>query len=126
MGADLLAPITGEQNVSNDNPTIDQVNVDDTDNGKIEQNLKSRSTWLRLLFMCIYGLLASLASMVATVVVVLGFLMVLFTGEVNRELRQLGQGIASYLFQIIRYLTFNSDDKPFPFGLAWPSEETED
>ncbi len=109
--------------MSNDNPTIDQVNVDDTDNGRIEKNLKSRTTWLRLLFMCIYGLLASLASMVAGVVVVLGFLMVLFTGEVNRELRQLGQGIASYLFQIIRYLTFNTDEKPFPFGLAWPTEE---
>ena len=93
---------------------------------QLEQNLKRRSTWLRLLFMCIYGLLASLASMVATVVVVLGFLMVLFTGEVNRELRQLGQGIASYLYQIIRYLTFNTDDKPFPFGSAWPTKETAD
>ena len=112
--------------MSNDNPTIDQVSVDDTDSGKIEQNLKSRSTWLRLLFMCIYGLLASLASLIATVVVVLGFLMVLFTGEVNRELRQLGQGIASYLYQIIRYLTFNTDDKPFPFGSAWPTKETAD
>lgn len=112
--------------MSNDNPTIDQVDVEGTDNGKIEKNLKSRTTWMRLLFMCVYGLLASLASMVVSVVVVLGFLMVLFTGEVNQELRQLGHGIASYLFQIVRYLTFNSDDKPFPFGSAWPSEETED
>jgi hypothetical protein len=112
--------------VSNDNPTIDQVAVEDTDSGKIEKNLKSRATWLRLLFMCIFGLLASLASLVATVVVVLGFLMVLFTGEVNRELRELGQGLASYLFQIVRYLTFNTDDKPFPFGSPWPSEATED
>ena len=112
--------------MSNDNPTIDQVAVDDSDNGKIEKNLKSRATWLRLLFMCVFGLLASLASMVACVVVVLGFLMVLFTGEVNRELRELGQGIASYLFQIVRYLTFNTDEKPFPFGTAWPSEKAED
>ena len=116
----------GEQKVSNDNPTVDQVNVEDADNGKIEQNLKSRTTWLRLLFMCIYGLLAGLACMVASVVVVLGFLMVLFTGKVNQELRQLGQGIASYLFQIVRYLTFNTDDKPFPFGTGWPSETSED
>ena len=122
----FLAPAIGEQKVSNDNPTVDQVDVEETDNGKIEQNLKSRTTWLRLLFMCIYGMLAGLASMVATVVVALGFLMVLFTGEVNQELRQLGQGIASYLFQIVRYLTFNTDDKPFPFGSAWPSETTED
>ena len=112
--------------MSNDNPTIDQVDVEDSDSGKIEKNLKSRATWLRLLFMCIFGLLGSLASLVVSVVVVLGFLMVLFTGEVNRELRELGQGIASYLFQIVRYLTFNTDDKPFPFGSPWPSEATED
>ena len=112
--------------MSNDNPTIDQVAVEDSDSGKIEKNLKSRATWLRLLFMCIFGLLASLASLVASVVVVLGFLMVLFTGEVNRELRELGQGLASYLFQVVRYLTFNTDDKPFPFGEPWPSEATED
>ena len=112
--------------MSNDNPTIDQVDVEDSDSGKIEKNLKSRATWLRLLFMCIFGLLGSLASLVVSVVVVLGFLMVLFTGEVNRVLRELGQGIASYLFQIVRYLTFNTDDKPFPFGSPWPSEATED
>jgi hypothetical protein len=116
----------GEQKVSNDNPTADQVEIEETDSGKIEKNLKSRRTWLRLVFMCVFGLLAGLASMVASVVVVLGFLMVLFTGEVNQELRQLGQGLAKYLFQIVRFLTFNTDDKPFPFGESWPSEATED
>ena len=112
--------------MSEDNPTIDQVAADDTDNGKIEENLKSRTTWLRLLFMCIYGLLISLAGMIGTVVVVLGFFWVLFTGEVNRELRQVGQGIATYMYEIIRYLTFNTDGKPFPFGGAWPSGKSKD
>jgi len=112
--------------VGDNNPTVDQVAVEDTDDGKLEENLKSRTTWLRLLFMCIYGMLASLAGMVGSVVVVLGFLWVLFTGEVNRQLQQTGQGIASYMYEIIRYLTFNSEKKPFPFGSGWPSGEAED
>ncbi len=112
--------------MSEDNPTIDQVADDTSDNGKIEENLKSRTTWLRLIFMCIYGLLACLAGMIGTVVVVLGFFWVLFTGEANPELRQVGQKIASYMSQIIRYLTFNTDDKPFPFGSAWPSGDAQD
>ena len=98
------------------NPTVDQVADDDADDGKIEENLKSRTTWLRLIFMCIFCVLASLTGMVGSVIVVLGFLWVLFTGEVNRELRQVGQGIANYMYEIIRYLTFNTEDKPFPFG----------
>ena len=109
-----------------DNPTIDQVAAEDVDSGKVEENLKSRTTWLRLLFMCIYGLFASLAAMIGTVIVVIGFFWVLFTGEVNRELRQIGQAIASYMFDIIRYLTFNTDDKPFPFGGVWPSGEAKE
>ena len=112
--------------MANDNPTIDQVAADDADHGKIEENLKSRTTWLRLLFMCIFGLLVSLAGMIGTVVVVIGFFWVLFTGEVNRELREVGQAIATYIYEIIRYLTFNTDNKPFPFGGAWPSSETQD
>jgi len=119
--------------VSNDNPTIDQVAADGAESGKVEQNWKSQTTWLRLLFMCIYGLICSLAGMVGTVagmvgtvIVVLGFFWVLFTGEVNRELRQIGQAIAAYMYEIIRYLTFNTDDKPFPFGGAWPSGESKD
>lgn len=111
--------------MSNDNPTVDQVTVEDSDNGKLEKNLKSRTTWLRLVFMCIFGVLVSLASLVGSVVVVLGFLWVLFTGEVNRELRQTGQALASYIYQIALYLTYNSEAKPFPFGEGWPSEKSD-
>ena len=106
-----------------DNPTVDQVAAEDLETGKLEQNLKSRATWLRLLFMALFGLFISFAGMIGTVIVVLGFFWVLFTGEVNRELRQIGQAIASYMYEIVRYLTFNTDDKPFPFGGDWPSGE---
>jgi len=111
--------------VSN-NPTVDQVAADESENGKIEDHIKSRATWLRLLFMALYGLFISLTSMVGCVIVVLGFFWVLFTGEVNPELRRIGQAIASYIHDIVRYLTYNTDDKPFPFGGAWPSGSPKD
>jgi len=112
--------------VGDDNPTVDQVTVDDTDSGKIEDNLKSRTTWLRFLFMCIFCALIGLAGMVGSFVVVIGFLWVLFTGEVNRQLQQTGQSLASYIYEIVLYLTFNSENKPFPFGGDWPSGKSED
>ncbi|MFQ5609869.1 MAG: DUF4389 domain-containing protein [Woeseiaceae bacterium] len=109
--------------MSEDNPPVDHVVVDDETDGKIEDHVKSKSTWLRLLFMAIFYALASLASLVLTFVVALGFFWVLFTGEKNRRLQAVGQGIASYLYQIVRYLTYNSDEKPFPFEAEWPSPE---
>jgi hypothetical protein len=70
--------------------------------------------------------IATLASAVLSVVIVLGFFWVLFTGEKNGQLQQAGQVIAGYLYEIIRYLTFNTEDKPFPFGEDLPSAEIED
>ena len=55
-----------------DNPTIDQVAVEEADSGKLETNLKSRATWLRLMFMALFGIFISFAGMIGTVIVVLG------------------------------------------------------
>lgn len=112
--------------MSDTNPPADHAFVEDKEPGKIEKNVKSRATWTRFLFMVLCCLFVWLASLVGFVVVVLGFLMVLFTGEVNRELRGVGQSIAAYIYESVRYLTFNTDDRPFPFGNPWPSAGTEE
>ena len=113
--------------MSDTNPPADHAFVEDKEPGKpIEENIKSRATWTRFLFMVLSYILVSLAGMVGSVVVILGFVMVLFTGEVNRELRGVGQSIAAYIYENIRYLTFNSDERPFPFGGEWPSPGSDD
>jgi len=113
--------------MSDTNPPADHAFVDEKQPGTpIEENLKSRATWTRFIFMVISYLLVSLAGLVGSVIVVLGFLWVLFTGEVNRELRGVGQSLASYIFESIRYLSFNTDDRPFPFGNKWPGSGTEE
>jgi hypothetical protein len=112
--------------MSDNNPPADHVFADSNGNGKaIEDNLKSKATWTRFLFMVVCSILVWLASIVGSVVVVLGFLMVLFTGEVNRELRGIGQSLATYIYENIRYLTFNTEERPFPFGGEWPSASDE-
>ena len=112
--------------MSDDNPPADHVSdSDDSVGSPIEENVKSRATWLRLVFMVVFYVLGSVASFVVFVVIVLGFLWRLFTGETNQQLRRAGQSIASYIYQIIRYLTFNSDEKPYPFDADWPSADTD-
>lgn len=109
-------------------PSDHVVDASDDENSEerapaIEENLKSRSTWLRLVFMFVFYVLGSVATLVASVVVVLGFLWVLFTGDTNEQLKRAGQGIATYIAQIIEYLTYNSDVRPFPFDAGWPAPE---
>ena len=113
--------------MSDDTPPADHVVSDKNETGvPLEKNIKSRSTWLRLLFMVVFFVLGELAGLVLLVVIVLGFFWVLFTGEKNRQLQQAGQVIAGYIYEIIRYLTFNTEDKPFPFGKELPSAEPAD
>ena len=115
--------------MSNENPPVDHVVVDEKEpreESRIEKNLKAKPTWLRLVFMVIFYLIVSLASMVATAVVVLGFFWVLFTGEANAHLRRFGGGLAAYIADVIRYLTYNTETKPFPFEGEWPSAGSEE
>ena len=48
------------------------------------------------------------------------FLTLLLTGSDNKNLRNFGQSLASWIFQIMQFLTFNSNSKPFPFD-DWPN-----
>lgn len=113
--------------MSDDNPPADHVVVEEDDLGsKIEEHVKSKPTWMRLIFMVVFYVLGGFAAMVGSVVILLGFLWVLFTGETNPQLKQVGQGIASYIYEIIRYLSYNSDVKPFPFEADWPAPGSDD
>lgn len=91
-----------------------------------ETNVKQRSTWLRLFFMIVFFALYAVSRLVIAAVVALQFFWVLFTGETKEPLRELGQSLATYTYQIIRYLTFNTEEKPFPFDADWPPGSPED
>ena len=106
--------------MNNDNPTADHVTDEAPASRGVEANLKSRNTWIRLVFMIVYYVILSIAGIVAGAVIVLSFLHVLFTGERNASLMQAGRTIARYVREILEYLTYNTDDKPFPFGRELP------
>jgi hypothetical protein len=59
--------------MSEDHPTVENVPLQDDDEPAIEDNIRSRSTWLRGLFMLLACALLGLASMVGGFVVMLGF-----------------------------------------------------
>ena len=86
----------------------------------LEHNVKRTATWLRLVFLIVIMALYALSRIVVLAVVVLQFLSVLFTGETNTKLKSLGQSLATYTYEIVLYLTFASDETPFPFDRDWP------
>jgi hypothetical protein len=88
----------------------------------VKENLKSQSTWIRGLYMLLYAVFYTIAEIVLFAVIVFQFLLKLFTGDTNERLRKLGQGLSTYIYQVLQYLNFNSEYQPYPFG-AWPKGE---
>ncbi|MEJ2115688.1 MAG: DUF4389 domain-containing protein [Gammaproteobacteria bacterium] len=87
----------------------------------LAKNLKSKSIWMRLLFMLVVTFLYSVSRIVVGAVVIVQFFWVLFTGETNQKLQVFGKSLATYTNQIILYLTFNTEARPFPFDIDWPN-----
>ena len=82
--------------------------------------LTNCNTWIRFAYMLLFAVLLMAARLVITLVVIIQFLLVLFIGSDNENLRNLGQGLAKWVYETVMFLTFNSEEKPFPFS-EWPS-----
>lgn len=86
---------------------------------QLKSNLTSRRHWMRLVFMVLFAFLLQVASLVMWALVAVQFLWALITGSDNDKLRRFGQSLATYIFEALRFLTYNTEQKPFPFS-DWP------
>jgi hypothetical protein len=92
---------------------------------QIKSNLTSSKHWLRLVFMLFFAAVLQLASICMWLLVIVQFLFSLFTGQDNPSLRKLGHELSIYIFETLKFLTYASEEKPFPFS-DWPQVEETD
>lgn len=92
---------------------------------QLKSNLTSSKHWFRLLFMLFYGVCLQVAFVVMTAVVCIQFLFALISGDDNRQLRAFGNSLSQFIFQSFQFLTYNSEEKPFPFA-DWPEADAVD
>ncbi len=88
---------------------------------RTEENLKSKSTWTRFLYILLYAICFNVAEIVLAAIAVIQFFASLFTGAPFHQLRTFGTALSEYLKQLADFLTYASDEKPFPVG-DWPAE----
>ena len=86
---------------------------------QLKSNLTSRRHWLRFLFMVLFAVVLQVASLVMCVLVAAQFLWALISGSDNDQLRRFGHSLATYIFDSLQFLTYNTEQKPFPFS-DWP------
>jgi Domain of unknown function (DUF4389) len=86
---------------------------------ELKQNLTAAETWMRGLFIMLFVFFLVIARLVTGAVVIIQFLFTVFSGQVNENLRDFGAGLAQFIYQVLLFITYNTDDKPFPFQ-SWP------
>jgi hypothetical protein len=68
----------------------------------------------------VFAIAFNVAEVVLWAITAVQFLFKLFTGVANQQLRGFGQSLGTFMYDVILFLTFRSDEKPFPFA-PWPN-----
>jgi hypothetical protein len=89
---------------------------------RIRQNLISGDIWGRGLYMLLFVGAYSIAELIVIVLSLYQFVSVLFTGRANEPLLQFGKNLSVYIYEILEFQTFNTEQRPFPFS-PWPDDE---
>lgn len=89
----------------------------------IKESLKDNTTWMRILYMAIFVIIFNIVELLIAALVIFQLLVLLFTGEKNQRLLGFGSLLSQYAYRILQFLTFNSEEKPYPFA-DWDSDST--
>lgn len=87
---------------------------------QLKTNLTSSEHWTRFVYMLLFALFLYIATILAAVLVVAQFIFALVTGAPNVRLHSFGFEVTQYINQVWLFLTYNSEEKAFPFS-DWPS-----
>ena len=83
-------------------------------------NLTKSSTWTRLIYIVLFTITFNVAEVVIAVITIIQFFTALFTGGTpNKRLQDLGGMMGAYVREVVAFLTYETEDKPFPIG-DWP------
>lgn len=93
-------------------------------NEDLKKNLLNIDAFQRLALMVLFVLIFTVVKLVVYAVAIFQLLHLLITGDTHQELKNFGKSLSIFVFDITKYLTFDTEDLPFPFQ-AWPTQDQE-
>ena len=88
----------------------------------LKKNVKDKDTWQRFVYLVGFGIAFYFTVMLTFIISAFQFLAKLFSGSAFAVLSEFGENLATYQGQLSRFLTYTSEDKPFPFA-PFPSKD---
>lgn len=91
-----------------------------SDNKTLKNKLANPKHWLRLLLMLLmFMILFNLVKFIVSITLIVQWVLVLITGTPNERLKNFTKSLNQYGYQIMEFVSFNSDKRPFPLS-DWP------
>jgi uncharacterized protein DUF4389 len=87
---------------------------------EIKQRLKKNETWQRILYMILFIFIYGISKVLIFAIMLFQFITIVLKGKANERLLKFSQSLSTFIYQIMIFLTFVSEQRPFPFS-AWPS-----
>ncbi|MDC0073133.1 DUF4389 domain-containing protein [Gammaproteobacteria bacterium] len=86
------------------------------DTESLKENFLQQGKWLRLLWIIGFSFIYFISLLVLGLIVTVQFLFVLLTNSPNENILRASSGFRNYMVQILDFITYRSEDKPFPFS----------
>jgi len=83
---------------------------------------EKRSLWVRALLMILLAMAFYLAATLLAALALVQFVLVIVSDGPNERLNHLGRGLGRYFRQLTDFLSFASEEAPFPFS-DWPAAD---
>ena len=81
-----------------------------------KEELLKPSKWIRLLFMVVYSLIIEIIALpLILILIFLQFLFHLIAGSPNNQIKNITNWLIGFLTESFEYLTYKTEQKPFPF-----------
>ena len=92
-----------------------------------KEELLKPSKWIRLLFMVVYSLIIEIIALpLILILIFLQFLFHLIAGSPNNQIKNITNWLISFLTESFEYLTYKTEQKPFPFDQDDEVESNDD
>lgn len=112
-----MTETTADGNIGVDDNTA----TNDPKKEDFKDRLSDIGVWQRLGFMALFGVIGYFAFWTMILLAIVQFIFHIISDEPNDDLVGFSGNLSTFLMEIAAYMTFVSDDKPFPFG-PFPKE----
>jgi len=74
-----------------------------------------KEAWFRILVMILSGFILSIWKVLVQILAIINWFIVVFSGKRNKELASFCEYWNTEVYKFLRYVTFVSNQRPFPF-----------